>query len=75
MIVTQDLDFGYFYYSTMKTEVGIIIIRQKRAQTVEIVNQALKKLFEFIQKESIDEKIIERSLTIVGERKIRIITK
>jgi predicted nuclease of predicted toxin-antitoxin system len=75
IIITQDLDFGRLYYFLMKASVGIIVIRQKRIQTVEIVNQALKRLFEFVRKENIDEKIMARSLTVISEKKIRIITK
>jgi predicted nuclease of predicted toxin-antitoxin system len=75
IIVTQDLDFGRLYYFLMKASVGIIVIRQKRIQTVEVVNQALKRLFEFVRKENIDEKIMTRSLTVISEKKIRIITK
>jgi predicted nuclease of predicted toxin-antitoxin system len=75
VIVTQDLDFGRVYYFMMKADVGIIVIRQKRIQTVEMVNQALKRLFEFIRKENINEEIFTRSLTIITEKKIRIVTK
>jgi len=75
VIITQDLDFGRVYYFMMKADVGIIVIRQKRIQTVEMVNQTLKRLFEFIRKENINEEIIAGSLTIISEKKIRIITK
>jgi len=75
VILTQDLDFGRLYYFMMKAEVGIIVVRQKRAQTVETVHQALKRVFEFIRKENISQQIMECSLTIISERKIRIITK
>jgi len=59
----------------MKAEVGIIVVRQKRAQTVETVHQSLNRLFEFIRKENISQQIMECSLTIISERKIRVITK
>jgi predicted nuclease of predicted toxin-antitoxin system len=75
VIITQDLDFGRLYYFMMKGDVGITVIRQKKAQTVEVVNQALKRLFEFVRKENINEEIIARSLSIISERKIRILTK
>jgi predicted nuclease of predicted toxin-antitoxin system len=69
VIVTFDLDFGEIFHRREHGRFGVIVVRT-RNQTVDAVNMLLEAFLTF-EAPSI---ALERSLVVIGERRIRVET-
>lgn len=68
IIITHDLDFGQIYYFAEGGEVGILVLRL-RQQTVESVNEVLKR---FLLSSALTEQQIRQSLVVLSEMTYRV---
>lgn len=68
IIITHDLDFGQIYYFAEGGEVGILVLRL-RQQTVESVNEVLKR---FLLSSALTEQQIRQSLVVLSETTYRV---
>lgn len=69
IIITHDLDFGQIYYFAEEGgEVGILVLRL-RQQTVESVNEVLKR---FLLSSALTEQQIRQSLVVLSETTYRV---
>lgn len=68
IVITFDIEYGYFFRMLRPHKVGIIVLRLED-QTVESANAALKRL---LDDKIFDEEEHKISLVIVDETKIRV---